>query len=67
MDRGGLGQNIRLNGLATARSARLVSQQVHHAAQESVPGTFEKCRLTLKMSAFWGLSEVPFQGRQDRL
>jgi hypothetical protein len=37
MDRGGLGQNIRLNGLATARSARLVSQQVHHAAQESVP------------------------------
>jgi hypothetical protein len=29
-----------LNGLATARSARLVSQQVHHAAQESVPGTF---------------------------
>ena len=27
-------------------------------------GTFGTCRLTPEMSAFWGISEVPFQGRQ---
>jgi hypothetical protein len=34
--------------------------------EPSTHGTFETCRLTLKMSAFRGLSEVPFQGRRDR-
>jgi hypothetical protein len=32
----------------------------------SVLGMFDTCRLTLKLFAFWRLSEVPFQGRQDR-
>src|ERR1700730_10695080 len=53
-DRGGLSQNIRLNGLAM-RAARFVSQRVHH---ESVAGTFETCRSTMKMSASGGRPEV---------
>jgi hypothetical protein len=30
-------------------------------------GTFETCRLTPEMSAFRGISEVPFRDRQDRV
>ena len=29
-------------------------------------GTFETCQRARRMSAFRGISEVPFQGRQDR-
>jgi hypothetical protein len=29
-------------------------------------GTFETCQRALRMSAFEGISEAPFQGRQDR-
>jgi len=36
------------------------------AAHESGNGTFETCQRALRMSAFWGISEVPFHGRQDR-
>jgi hypothetical protein len=37
------------------------------AMHESGGGTFETCQRALRMSAFWGFSEVPFRGRQDRL
>jgi ABC transporter substrate binding protein len=35
------------------------------AVHESGSVTFETCRRALRMSAFWGISEVPFWGRQS--
>jgi hypothetical protein len=44
-----------------------MTPEVSNAARESLHGTFETCRRTLRKSAFRGISEVPFQGHQDRL
>jgi hypothetical protein len=52
--------------LKLERTWLVLADQVMNEAATSVYGTFETCRLTVRMSVVRGIAEVVFRGRQDR-